>query len=278
MGAIEEYKARNAAREAGRAKKQEPPEKRFWWFNQPVPIDRFTGWLVAWTALLFVATIGNVIILKHTDDKIGAQAEIAAGQLTVMKGQLDIMKIQEADQRPWVSFTEPQILSDLIVTKNSATMTFSATLQNTGHVPAENVTPYIQSYIFGGNKGYPNVVRDTFCEGIAKNPLVRRPIGKLSLDGNILFPGDKLPFKQEIAFSPEDLTSARSSDAPGLPMWVIVCINYKIILQENDRHQTSHIFIIPTLGVNAANPLNEGGVVPKGELSVSFSQFGTHAN
>src|ERR1700722_17563379 len=91
MGAIEEYKARTAAREARKAEKQKPPEKRFWWFNQPVPIDRFTGWLVAWTALLFLATIGNVIILKHTDDKISEQAEISAGQLRVMQGQLDVM-------------------------------------------------------------------------------------------------------------------------------------------------------------------------------------------
>lgn len=70
MGAIEEYKARNAARESRRAEKDKPPEKEPWWFKQKLPIDRFTGWLVAWTALLFVATIANAVILHSTDDKI----------------------------------------------------------------------------------------------------------------------------------------------------------------------------------------------------------------
>jgi hypothetical protein len=75
MGAIEEYRARNAARDARSAAKQKPPEERKWWFNQPIPIDRFTGWLVAWTALLFLATVGNVIVINKTDEKIGTQLE-----------------------------------------------------------------------------------------------------------------------------------------------------------------------------------------------------------
>jgi hypothetical protein len=37
------------------------------WFELPNPIDRFTGWLVAWTALLTAATIINAIILGITD-------------------------------------------------------------------------------------------------------------------------------------------------------------------------------------------------------------------
>jgi hypothetical protein len=97
MGAIEDYKARNAAREARRAEKQKPPEKRYWWFNLPNPIDRFTGWLVAWTAMLFLATVGNVWVIHHTDEKIGKQAEVAEGQLQVMQSQLEAM---QRDQEP----------------------------------------------------------------------------------------------------------------------------------------------------------------------------------
>jgi hypothetical protein len=89
MGAKEEYKAQNAERDTRRAEKQNSK----WWFRQPIPIDRFTGWLVAWTALLFAATIANVVILNLTDDKIGQQ-------LTVMKGQLDLLSL---DQRPWLA-------------------------------------------------------------------------------------------------------------------------------------------------------------------------------
>ena len=91
MGAIEKYKARKAAREGRSSEHQQPPKKEPWWFNQPLPIDRFTGWLVAWTALLFIATVCSVAVLLVTDDTFNRQ-------LTVMKRQMDTM---QADQRPW---------------------------------------------------------------------------------------------------------------------------------------------------------------------------------
>jgi hypothetical protein len=70
MGAIEEYKARNAARDARRAKQQKTPQKEPWWFNQPLAIDRFTGWLQVYTLLLVIATTGSVFVLHNTDEKI----------------------------------------------------------------------------------------------------------------------------------------------------------------------------------------------------------------
>lgn len=87
MGTIEEYKARNRDRDARRAEKEKPPEKRRWWFNQPIPIDRFTGWLVAWTALLFCATVSNVIVINQTDEKIGGQLSAMNEQVKEAKNQ-----------------------------------------------------------------------------------------------------------------------------------------------------------------------------------------------
>lgn len=46
---------------------QPRPKREPWWFNQPNPIDRFTGWLVAVTLLLCIATVINAYILWITD-------------------------------------------------------------------------------------------------------------------------------------------------------------------------------------------------------------------
>src|SRR5260221_4271358 len=90
----EEIAARKIAEgeEADRIRAVTESDAKRWWFRQKNPIDRFTGWLVAWTALLFVVTIANAIILSHTDDKIGEQAKIAAEQRKVMQDQLAEMK------------------------------------------------------------------------------------------------------------------------------------------------------------------------------------------
>jgi hypothetical protein len=144
MGAIEEYKARNAAREARRAEKPKPPEKRLWWFNQPLPIDRFTDWLVAWTALLFIATIGNAIILKRTDDKIGEQANISGRQLTVM----------ENDKRPWLN-ANISLDKHIDITEwggsRGVRVPLKFAMKNYGQVPAVNIRVNVMAWPHPGN-------------------------------------------------------------------------------------------------------------------------------
>ena len=65
MGAREQYEANKRAEET-------KVDKKKWWFKQTAPIDRFTGWLVAWTALLFIATVLNAAILYVTDHTLRA--------------------------------------------------------------------------------------------------------------------------------------------------------------------------------------------------------------
>jgi hypothetical protein len=113
MGAVEEYKARNAAREARRAEKQQPPKKFVWWFREPLPIDRFTGWLVAFTALLFVATIVNAIVLWITDHTL--------------------RETLEANNRAWVAVTSA--ISDAAPVLNQV-VTAKVNLRNSGQSPA----------------------------------------------------------------------------------------------------------------------------------------------
>lgn len=43
-----------------------PDPRNAWWFKQPAAIDRFTGWLVLWTAFLFAANVvTNVFIWQQ---------------------------------------------------------------------------------------------------------------------------------------------------------------------------------------------------------------------
>jgi hypothetical protein len=67
MGAREEYEARKAADEARRKKQSEPHKKEPWWFNQALPIDRFTGWLMIYTLVMAIATLLSAAILFKTD-------------------------------------------------------------------------------------------------------------------------------------------------------------------------------------------------------------------
>src|SRR6186997_394708 len=78
--ARERYEAKKFL-EAGRQAERRDSAK--WWLGQRNPIDRFTGWLVAWTALLCVATVLSTIVLFKTDHTL---------QRTVV-----------ATQRPWIS-------------------------------------------------------------------------------------------------------------------------------------------------------------------------------
>ena len=87
MGTKEQYEARKASAKAER-------DKQKWWFQQPDPINRFTGWLVAWTALLFFGTIISAGVLLKTDhtlqDTIAANREVSSNQLTAFDREAKI--------------------------------------------------------------------------------------------------------------------------------------------------------------------------------------------
>lgn len=55
--------------------------KKLWWYEQPAPIDRFTGWLVLWTALLFAANLAALFF-------IGQQWKVSSDAQTDTRQQL----------------------------------------------------------------------------------------------------------------------------------------------------------------------------------------------
>jgi hypothetical protein len=212
--------------------------------------------------------------IKQSADAAKAAAGAAERQAGILQSQLDTMQVE---QRAWVSFSNPEISTDLTVDLNSgAKTTFRAIIQNSGHLPAENVRPEF-TILSGPLKEAPNQTRKRVCAEAAKAPLVRKMAGILEFYGDVLFPGDKKPVEHPIVISPETINDLRFRHVDGAIIWIIVCINYKIIQRENDQHQTSHIFMVH--GTAAINiPLGNDGVVPKDQLGVAWHEFGTIAN
>ncbi len=72
------------------------------WFRQPLPIDRFTGWLVFWTALLFVANIGTLFFVGMqwrvaNNVQIDTREQLRA---VVAPGPSSIIVTQGSDKKP----------------------------------------------------------------------------------------------------------------------------------------------------------------------------------
>jgi hypothetical protein len=278
MGAIEEYKARNTARDARRAETKKPPGRVRWWFSQPVPIDRFTGWLVAWTALLFIATAANVLVLNHTDEKIGKQAKIAtdqakiaADQAKIMRNQLDVM---EADQRPWISMVAmPKIASPLhMITNSWATVDLTFTIKNSGRLPARRVAIALKIIGFP-RSGDLLGEQQRFCNR-GDEPL---PAGAKYAEFTI-FPGDQYEVTESASALANDLVEMRASNNKrrALVAGIVGCINYQFISDER-VHRTGIILNLlrktATQETNYAIDLDTTPIQPD-DLSLSFSHVG----
>jgi hypothetical protein len=106
MGDKTEYESRKGAAKA------ESDQKK-WWFKQPNPINRFTGWLVAWTALLFVGTIISAMILWQSD------------------------QTSRLANRAFVYFENPHFIP--YPQEKPVVITITTNIINSGNTPAHNV-------------------------------------------------------------------------------------------------------------------------------------------
>jgi hypothetical protein len=123
MGAVEEYKARNAEREARRAEKQKPPKKEPWFFNQPQAIGRFTAWLVIATVVLaFIAGMQLNQMRSAFDEQKLADLLLTRGILTFNPNSWEMNGAREGNVDNTISTT--------------GTQTISFILKNTGKNPA----------------------------------------------------------------------------------------------------------------------------------------------
>jgi hypothetical protein len=144
-------KQNNESRNARSHPSENAKKKWVWWFNQPTPIDRFTGWLVTWTALLFIATVGSAYVLLQTDNtlhntlietKKAADAATVAANATVeaAKAAQDAAKTSKdamvAAYRAWLA---PRGIEFTGEVKAGSPIRYRVFYQNAGNQPALKV-------------------------------------------------------------------------------------------------------------------------------------------
>jgi hypothetical protein len=137
MRAKENYEARKATEKA----KHEAKKHRHWWFNQSAPIDRFTGWLVAWTALLFIATVINAGVLWKTDATLHdtlletkKSADAAEDSANAARSAVELSdRTAERQLRAYINVET----TNLSWNKGAAVVAIN--LRNAGQTPASNM-------------------------------------------------------------------------------------------------------------------------------------------
>jgi hypothetical protein len=137
MGAKENYEARKAAYQA----KREADKSKRWWFNQRAPIDRFTGWLVTWTFLLFIATVINAGVLWKTDSTLHdtlletkKSADAAEDSANAAKAAVELSdKTAERQLRAYINVETTNL------SWNKGVATVAVSVRNAGQTPASGM-------------------------------------------------------------------------------------------------------------------------------------------
>lgn len=246
MGTKEEYEARKAAAAAWNAEKEQAFQKQPWWFNQRDPINRFTGWLVAWTALLFVGTIVSAAILYKTD--------ITLHQTLI------------ATQRPWVA-AKIALTGALTYSDDGVSIPIRADLRNTGQSPALNVFVLWRA---DTETGTPKIYKGLHILCDPARQFKRR-------GGDILFPGDRTSDQGSLHIEKKDLAKASARDGY-YNVSIYGCVDYLSTLDEL-HHQTGFVLdLVPNrlVGDKKIYAFNvKAGNVPRSELVLTVL-FGGH--
>jgi hypothetical protein len=130
--ARERYEAKKTEEARRRAERQEVGK---WWFRQRNPIDRFTGWLVVWTALLTLATGLSAFVLYKTDHTL---------RRTVV-----------ATQRPWIK-ASVEASGIRFTPEGGLIQSFKVTLKNVGNSVATFVTNDLKWAAVKDHADFPN--------------------------------------------------------------------------------------------------------------------------
>jgi hypothetical protein len=213
MGTKEQY-------EASKGRNRSTRDKNKWWFRQREPIDRFTGWLVVWTSLLFLATVATAVVLIITDRTFDKQ-------LSVMQSQLKEMRDQ---QRAWV-YATPEPTKRLTFDTTAVRAWFSFRLKNPGHLPAHSTT-------IRANLNVPTIEEPGYLA--VQKRICAQTSREYSSDTVVLFPGQEFNKEFPIGAERRDVESGMRRVKTNIPMvlfYLIGCIDYRIEV-EGEHHQT----------------------------------------
>jgi hypothetical protein len=235
MTARERYEAKK--REERRLQEEHQDRSKIW-FRQRNPIDRFTGWLVAWTALLCVATVLSVIVLNKTDHTL---------QRTVV-----------ATQRPWLS-GKPELTGAVrfIPDGSGLAQNFQITLKNGGNSVATFVEQEVSIIARDG------ITFQTQTEACTR---ARKRISDLSRSATALFPSEESTSLYQL------LVSSKNMNVIGSVQWIdpvlVGCVAYRSEFSE-EIHETGFIYSIRKKSkVPGGSLLTLGQDVPKEDLEL----------
>lgn len=219
--------AAKAERAAVEAEQQAAIDSKKWWFKQRNPIDRFTGWLVVWTAFLFIATVASAIISALTLIEVSqggkdthalaeaakAQAESLANQVANTAAQIAIM---EADQRPWIKITSAEALTDYT---GGSYLYAIVKGENIGKTPARNLRVAIGIFAHNATGLILRANQSKICDG---NPSNFRTATPFVFPGGVFADGAIRHFADEAdSYPPTHMIREQNTS-----FWLLGCVFY----------------------------------------------------
>jgi hypothetical protein len=209
MRAKEEYEARKAKAKA-KAKADAKAEKKPWWFANPDPVVKFTGWVAIYTLALVIATSISAIVLYKTD--------------------ITLHDTLVASQRPWVA-AEISVNAPVVLKHGRLQLPLTVVMKNTGLSPAADIAAY--ATIFFKNprplthlETQQERCRPSGVDGLAPNQGL----------GYTLFPAEIRTEILDAQVEQEGTATINSANIDLLGAHVVFCINYGTALDEKRRH------------------------------------------
>jgi len=251
-----------AQKEARRRRAQEREPMPIWWLGQRDPVARFSKWLMIWTALLFVGTIGSGIILYKTD--------------------ITLQNTTVTNERPWLKLEIEPAGDFSYSTELGIDFLIKVNIKNIGKTPAlyANIDATLIAV------GFVDVIsaktRQEICE-YAKN-------GSVASVGYMIFPNEEISLKRVVNVTPEEAPLffemvIPNSNPPKYmlrPATVIACVGYVSTFSKADAYSTG---IVARLGQRFDNNsvgfslIMTGTSIPEKDIRINraFSFVGDEA-
>lgn len=222
----------------------------------------FLGALVTGVGIWFVRQT-----LKATRDTLAVTAKSADAASKQAEAALEANKLAQqayaADQRPWLTFLEIKLVSDVEYTSDGrASFTIEFRFQNTGRTPALHVM--VETLVFSMGPHNPNKI------GSSERAFAEKVRSSGNRFGNLIGPGRVFRLQATVSITKEEIDAIRSGDLKMLAPIVIGCIRYRPTFSE-ETFVTSETLALYR-DRNKALPL-EGANVPQSELSLISMPF-----
>jgi hypothetical protein len=203
--------------------------------------------IAVFTAVTTVVSGLQWTALHSTDSNI-------AGQLTVMRGQLDEIR---TERRPWVSIDTIEISEPLSFDSGKgASMRVNYVLRNTGKTPAVHVKWRANLFIVAMRKWLSeeiNDAEDNVCMDTAQSG------PEDSLFESIIFPSDRVRDSWPMGLDADRLKQGLRNRETGpfahngyVSMAVVVCVDYQIAPREHRQTRG---------GAQLGIPISDGGMM-----------------